>query len=746
MKRNLLSLKLFLLLFVFPVFVFAQSAEIKLSVDASDAAKNILHVKETMAVKPGAFTLFYPKWIPGEHAPTDTLNNMVNLFISANGKALAWRRDDVEMFAFHLDVPAGVTQIDIAFDDVSQPETTMSAQLARIKWNRLILYPKGAKSDDVQVAASIKMPGGWRHAAALPVLYGNKDADKSIVNFKSVNLTTFVDSPAIIGKYFSQILLSNDGRILHEMDIAADTNEALKYKPETQKGWENLIKEAHSMFGARHYNSYKFLLTLSDVGGDEGLEHHESSEDGVAEKSLSDPYLLLELGDLLGHEYAHSWNGKYRRPAGLATGDFETPMRGDLLWVYEGLTQYLGHVLPTRSQLWTPEIYREVLAADAANLDNQTGRRWRPLVDTARAVQFTYGSPRLWRNMRRGVDYYDEGALVWLETDVLIRQKSGGKLSLDSFLQRFHGGQNTGPKVVPYDLDEIVKTLNEVLPFDWRAFFNERIYTVLPRAPLGGITNGGWKLIYTETPNSYIQGGEANYSFINASYSIGLRIDSDGTIEDVNPDLPGAKAGLAPGMKITNVNGDDFSLVEMHKAIAATKNSSTLELLVENGGADSEIYRLNYNGGEKYPHLVRDLTTPDLLSETIKPRAGIPLGFVPSGYPSSIVMQVSRDRTRRQTEIANPPADVTNILLSRTEIALSDTNRTIDVSVEAFNPDNDVLTYNYTVTGGKIVGQGAKVVWDLSGVEPGTYTITVGVDDGCGVCGKTKTMEIKVIK
>jgi predicted metalloprotease with PDZ domain len=738
--------KLVLLLALLAIQVslaFAQNS-ITLNVDASEAAKNILHVRETITVKPGAFTLFYPKWIPGEHAPTGTLNNMVNLFISANGKALAWQRDDVEMFAFHLAIPADVTQIEIAFDDVSQPGTTMSAQLARIKWNRLILYPEGAKSDDVQITASMKLPDGWKYAVALPVAKDSKNA----VDFGRVNLTTFVDSPAIIGKYFRKTTLSNDGGILHEMDIAADTEDALKYKPETLKGWENLVKEAHSMFGAHHYNRYQFLLTLSDVGGDEGLEHHESSEDGVAGKSLSDPYLLIELGDLLGHEYAHSWNGKYRRPVGLATGDFETPMRGDLLWVYEGLTQYLGHILPTRSQLWTPETYREVLASDAAYLDNQTGRRWRPLVDTARAVQFTYGSPRLWRNVRRGVDYYDEGALVWLEADVLIRQKSGGKLSLDSFLQRFHGGQNTAPKVVPYDLDEIVRTLNEVLPYDWRAFLNERIYAVLERAPLGGITNGGWKLIYTETPNSYIQGGEANYSFINASYSIGLRVDSDGTIEDVNPDLPGAKAGLAPGMTIKKVNGEDFSLAEMHKAIADTKKSSTIELIAENGGDGGEIYRLNYSGGEKYPHLVRDLTTADLLSEVIKPRGNIPLGFVPSGDPSSILIQLSpnRPRNNRQVEVINPPANVTKIVLSRTEIALSDADQKIDVSVEAFDSDNDVLTYAYTVSGGKIVGQGAKVVWDLSGVEPGTYTITVGVDDGCGICGTTKTMEIKVIK
>ncbi len=735
-----LFLNLFLLLVAFPLFVFAQNS-IGLSVDASEAARNILHVRETIDVGAGEFTLFYPKWIPGEHAPTGTLNNMVNLFITANGKAIEWRRDDVEMFAFHVKIPAGVKQIEIAFDDVSEPGTTMSARLARIKWNRLLLYPKGAKSDDVQVAAAMKMPDGWKFAAALPVAKETKNA----VEFRSVSLTTFVDSPAIIGKYFKKIPLIDAAGAAHEMDIAADTEDALRYKPETLAGWNKLISETNSMFGARHYNSYKFLLTLSDSGGDEGLEHHESSEDGVAEKSLSDPYLLIELGDLLGHEYAHSWNGKYRRPAGLATGDFETPMKGELLWVYEGLTQYLGHVLPARAGLWTPEIYREVLASDAANLDNQTGRRWRPLVDTARAVQFTYGSPRAWRNARRGVDYYDEGALVWLEADVLIREKSGGKLSLDDFLRKFHGGQNSAPIVKSYDLDEVVRTLNEVLPYDWRAFLNERIYTAQARAPLGGITGGGWKLVYNETPNAYVQGGEAEYDFINAMYSIGARIDSEGEITDVNPDLAAAKAGLAPGMKITEINGDEFSLDAMHKAIAATKNNSSLELTVHNaGGGANDKYKLDYRGGELYPHLVRDLTKPDFLSEVIK-FGGVPVGFIPANGGSSFPI-ISSTRPARKPEIINKAADVTNILLSRTEIAVSDTDRTINVTTEAVDPENDVITYNYTVTAGRIIGQGAKIIWDLSGVAPGIYRITVGVDDGCGVCGITKTREIKIIE
>jgi predicted metalloprotease with PDZ domain len=593
-----------------------QTASIKLSVDATDAARDLLHVKETMNVAPGKFDLFYSKWIPGEHSPTGPLNNMVNLHITAGGKAIAWRRDDVEMFAFHCEIPAGVTQIEITFDDAAESGSTASASLARIKWNRLMLYPRGVKSDDIQVTASLKTPAGWKYATALPLAHESGVT----ANFKPVTFTAFVDSPAIIGKYFKKITLSDDGGVLHEMDIAADSAEALEAKPETIAGWKELIRQANAMFGAHHYNSYRFLLTLSDHGGSEGLEHHESSEDGTGEKALSDPSALIDLGDLLGHEYAHSWNGKYRRPAGLTTPDFEQPMHGDLLWVYEGLTEYLGKVLPSRSKLWTPENFREAMAAYTADMDHQMGRHWRPLVDTARAVQFTYSGARGWRNARRGADYYFEGSLIWMDADVLIRQKSGGKFSLDDFCHKFHGGASTGPMVKTYDLDEVVATLNSVVPYDWKTFFMERVYNVNDRAPMGGITNGGWRLEYNETPNSQIAMGEKLGNVTSLTYSLGVFLSNGGDILDVAPGSPADKAGLAPGMSIKKIADTEFSRDAILSAITAAKNNSNpIVLTVENAGAE-QAFNVDYHGGLLYPHLVRDASKPDLLSDIIKPR------------------------------------------------------------------------------------------------------------------------------
>ena len=595
--------------------VFAQGVSIKLTVDATQAARNILHTKFTIPVRSGPLTLFYPKWIPGEHSPTGPINDLVGLKLSVNGKPVAWRRDDIEMFAFHCEVPQGADDLEVSFDNVSQPETTASAKLARIKWNRLILYPREMSSDTIHVRTSLLLPAGWKFASSLPVLSENKDG----FQLKEVSLTELVDSPAIIGENFRRFALTSTG-IVHEIDAVADTPAALEMKPETLTGLKNLVQEAYALFGARHYRNYRFLVTFSDHGGSEGLEHHESSEDGVGEKALSDELELIDFGDLMGHEYAHSWNGKYRRPAGLTTPDFEQPMKGKLLWVYEGLTEYLGRVLPARSGLWTADDFREAMAAVAAEFENQSGRQWRPLVDTAVAVQFTYPSPRAWMNYRRRVDYYDEGSLVWLDADVLIRQRSNGKLSLDDFCRRFHGGSDTAPLVKTYTFDDVVNTLNEVVPYDWRRFLTERVYQVAPHAPLAGITGGGWKLVYTDKPNTLVRVGDHARKSVDLMYSIGAMLKADGSVMDVNPSLEAARAGVAPGMKIITVNGRAWSTDVLHEAITAAKSSTTaIELVVENGSFTG-VYKLNYHGGERYPHLERDPTKPDVLGDVIKSR------------------------------------------------------------------------------------------------------------------------------
>jgi len=612
-KRRL-SLYLYsVLLLTFCVAGSTSGQTISLHVDATEASRSILRSRLKIPVRPGPFTLFFPKWIPGEHTPTGPINDVVGLKLSAGGKPIPWRRDDVEMFAFHCQIPDGVSELDVSFDDVSQPESTMSAKLARIKWNRVVMYPEGVNSDSIHVKASLSLPTGWKYATALPVL----NEKQSEIDFKEVSLTELVDSPAIIGANFRRFPLTSAG-ITHEIDAMADTLPALEMKPETSKGLNRLVAEASALFGAHHYRSYKFLLTLSDHGGSEGLEHHESSEDGVGERAFFDELELIDFSDLMGHEFAHSWNGKYRRPFGLATPDFEQPMKGDLLWVYEGLTQYLGHVLPARSGLWTAEDFRESVAEVVADFDLQAGRQWRPLVDTAIAVQLTYPSPRAWMNYRRRVDYYDEGSLIWLEADILIRQRSGGKVSLDDFCRRFHGGTDTPPMLKPYSFDDVVNTLNEVSAYDWRTFLNERLNSVAPQSTLDAINKGGWRLIYNDKPNTLVRVGDHSRKSVDLSYSIGAMLKDDGTIMDVNPNLEAFKAGLGPGMKIVGVNGREWSIDVLREALAAAKNNpAPIQLVVENGSFTRTV-QLNYHGGERYPHLERDASKPDVISDIIK--------------------------------------------------------------------------------------------------------------------------------
>jgi predicted metalloprotease with PDZ domain len=390
-------------------------------------------------------------------------------------------------------------------------------------------------------------------------------------------------------------------------------------KPEELAAYQKLVAETGALFGARHYRQYHFLYTLSDIVGGHGLEHHESNDSAAAGRTLLDPDLDLIFADLVPHEFAHSWNGKYRRPAGLATPNYQEPMIGDLLWVYEGLTEYLGTLLAARSGLWSPEQYREALARTAAELDHRTGRNWRPLEDTARSVQILRMMGPQWQSWRRGLDYYPEGQLIWLEVDATIRQQTHGQRSLNDFCRSFHGGESGPPKVVPYTFDDIVRALNEVAPYDWSGLLRERVGATATHAPLGGIERGGWKLVYSDQPNLHAQAIEKLVKFSDFSYSLGFSVSENGEFSDVIVGSPAHAAGLGPGMKLIAVNGRKYSPPVMHAALkAAQASADPIELLVENAQY-IKTYSVAYHGGDQNPHLERVSDQPDLLSDLLKP-------------------------------------------------------------------------------------------------------------------------------
>jgi predicted metalloprotease with PDZ domain len=526
------------------------------------------------------------------------------------------------MYAFHLDVPAGADSVEVALDFLSPSAaggftsgSSTTAHLAVVTWNQLVLYPQGAGSDDITFAASLRLPAGWKFGTALPVARETRER----VEFAPVSLTTLVDSPVLAGEYFRVLPLSA-ARPPVEMDIAADSAAALEASPQFVAAMKKLVAEAGALFGAQHYDNYHFLFTLSDYVAHFGLEHHQSNDSRVAERALIDETQgALSLG-VLSHEYVHSWNGKYRRPAGLATPDFQQPMKGELLWVYEGLTQYLGNVLAARSGLFTPEQYRERLAQIAANLDTRPGRAWRPLVDTTVAAQVLYGSPAQAQSARRSTDFYDEGWLIWLDADTLIRQQTDGRKSLDDFCRLFHGGQTGPPTVKTYTLDDVVNTLNQVTPYDWRGFITSRVYEINARAPLGGIERGGWRLVYTDKPTQYLQDLESERKSVEMGYSLGLRLNTDGLVVDVIEGRAAALAGFGPGMRIVAVNGRRFTPSVLRDELRAARTSrAPIQMQVESDGAYLTL-PVNYHDGERYPRLERDNSKPDLLGQTIAPR------------------------------------------------------------------------------------------------------------------------------
>jgi predicted metalloprotease with PDZ domain len=591
---------------------------IALALDVRETPRKLLHARERLTVTAGALTLVYPKWIPGEHAPDGPIDDLVALTFTSGGKSIPWRRDPVDLFAFHVDVPQGVTTLDASFDFLPaigqggfSSASSDTAHLGIYSWNQVLLYPQGARTDDVMFRASMELPAGWKFGTALPV--ANQSGAK--IDFQPVSLTTLVDSPVIAGEYLRVVPLDGSSRPV-EAALVGDTAASIDIPNDLTAKWKRLVQEADAMFGVRHYSNYHFLLTLSDRVAHFGLEHHQSNDSRVSENSLREQNSI----GVVAHEYVHSWNGKYRRPAGLATPDFQQPMIGDLLWVYEGLTQYLGYVLAERSGIWSESYYKERLAQIAAFLDNEPGRRWRPLVDTTTAAQLLYFAPGQWTGYRRGVDFYDESWLIWLDVDTAIRELTHGQKSIEDFCHLFHGGESSAPAVKPYTVDDVVAALNQVAPHDWKAFLGSRIYQVTQRAPLDGITRSGWRLVYNDTKNEYITAGDKER--VDATYSIGLHVRaSDGVVNDVALDSPAGKAGIGPGMQILAVNGLRYSADVLRNAIKESKMASgPMSIEFQNDDIVKTV-SLDYHGGIREPHLERDPSKPDMLAQVLAGRA-----------------------------------------------------------------------------------------------------------------------------
>ena len=600
----------------------AYPATIAINVDASDTAQGIFRVHETIPVTAGALTLLYPQWIPGDHSPTGPIDMLAGLKLTANGQQLKWKRDKYNVYAFHLEVPAGASTLEADFQYLSPRDGgfEITDRMMDMEWSKVALYPAGHFSRGITFAPSLTLAHGWQLGTALETASQSGDT----ITFKPVTFNNLVDSPVYAGKYFKRVDLNPGGDAPVHLDIVADAPKYLEMTPEQLSVHRALVTQAVKLFGSHHYDHYDFLFSLSDVLAGNGTEHHQSSEDGMGADYFTAWSENAPGRDLLAHEYTHSWNGKFRRPADLWTPNFNVPMGDSLLWVYEGQTQYWGFVLTARSGMWTPQQFRDALAMTAANYDrNREGFQWRTLDDTTNDPTAARRARLPYRSWQMSEEYYSGGQMMWLEVDAKLRALSHDHKSLDDFARAFFGVDNGSYVTRTYTFDDVVAALNGVAPFDWASFLHGRVDTLNP--PLGdGIAATGWKLVYTDKESAYEKQynsrPESPRHLYNFTWSIGLTMTDKGQVNDVRWNGPAFKAGVSTGATVVAVNGQTYSGDVLKEAITAAKaGKAPIQLLLQYQGGFRTV-AVDYHDGLQYPHLVRVPGTPDYLSQIIAAR------------------------------------------------------------------------------------------------------------------------------
>ena len=599
----------------------AYPGTLRVDVDATDILRRIVRVHETVPVTGSTVTLMYPEWLPGTHAPEGPIDRLAGLLMTANGTRVEWQRDPLNMYAFHVTLPKGAASLEIDFQYLSPVSEDvggidLSSDILLLEWTATMLYPAGYYTRQIPVEASIALPAGWQYATALET--AGSSADR--VRFKRTTVETFGDSPLYAGRLHRTIDLAPGEPTAVRLQVFADRSEDLEATAEQIGFHRALVQQAARLFGAHHYDHYDFLFSLSDRVHYTGTEHHQSSEDGLPGNYFSDWAKGMAGRSLLGHEYTHSWNGKFRRPYDLWTPTYDVPMRNSLLWVYEGQTQYWGEVLTARAGLWTRAEALEALADTAAYYDHFPGRSWRTLSDTTNDEIINPRRPMSWSNWQRFEDYYSEGQLIWLDADTLIRERSKGARSLDDFARRFFGINDGSYVPVTYRFEDVVAALNAVEPYDWATFLTARLTGHGPGAPLDGIGRGGYRLAYDDTANAYISARETENKHTNLLYSLGFAVDHEGKITELLWDSPAFAAGLTSGITLLAVNGANFDGEALKAAVrAARTGKEPVRLLIKQNKRLREV-AIDYHDGLRYPHLVRDETRPALLDAILAPK------------------------------------------------------------------------------------------------------------------------------
>jgi predicted metalloprotease with PDZ domain len=590
---------------------------IRLEVDATDTVQRIFRVKETIPVaSSGPLTLLMPQWLPGNHAPRGQIEKLAGLTITANGKAVPWTRDPLDVFAFHIDVPDGARSVVAEFQFLSatkpdQGRVVVTDAMLNLQWESVSLYPAGYYTRQIPIQATVTYPEGWTAASAL-----RARKTGATYAYDPIDYEALVDSPVFAGKYFKAEDLGHNVTL----NIVADDAEELAFKPEQLAMHRKLVAEARALYGATHYDHYDFLFAITDEMGGIGLEHHRSSENQV------EPGYFIKWDDalldrnLLPHEYNHSWDGKFRRPELLWTPDFRTPMQDNLLWVYEGQDQFWGYVLGARSGLYTKQQTLDAFAHIAAKLDTAKAREWRPMGDTTHDPIMSARRPKGWTSWQRSEDYYNEGMLIWLEADAIMRRASKGAKGMDDFGRAFFGIRDGDWGQVTYTRKDVIDTLNGIVPYDWTKFFADRVDDTTKEAPKNGFTIAGYGLVYTDEPNSTTKLVEKTQKLVDQSFGVGLIVKNEGDVSGVVWDSAAFKSGFTAGSKIIAVNGTEYSPEVFKDALKAAKDpKKPVEIILKRDKSFRTI-KLDYSGGLRYPQLRKTGEGDGSLDQLLKPK------------------------------------------------------------------------------------------------------------------------------
>jgi predicted metalloprotease with PDZ domain len=608
---------------------------VQVEVDATNVTDRVAHIREQIPVEPNAkeLVLLYPQWIPGNHSPTGPISRVAGVVTSVDGKRVQWVRDQINVYAFHVPLTAGAKTVQLEFDYLSpikpaEGRIEWSDAIYDLQWNEVVMYPAGFFSRDIPMDVTLKLPEGWKFASALETA----SEAGSTVKFKQATLNTLLDSPLYAGSHYERVDISPSKTNIVHLNVFGDDDNAIEVSADALQKHKNLAMEAGKLYQSHHYNHYDFLLLVSNAVGGIGLEHHQSSEDGARANYFTEWDRGGPHSDLLAHEYTHSWNGKFRRPADLWTPNFNVPMRDDLLWVYEGMTQYWGSVLSARAGFRTPEQARYALAGVAAGFEISPGRQWRPLVDTTNQPTVSQRRPVTWVSWQLSENYYTEGELIWLDADTKIRELTNEQKSLDDFVEQFLGVYNGSFVTYTYNLRDIVNILNKIAPYDWMKFFQERVYDLHPAVPEDGITRGGYKLVYTDTVPAWLDRSESDFGGQDFSTSLGFSVGGgrpgaapppggpqSNTVGNVWWNSPAFKAGVTPNMQIVSVNGKAYSAKVLRDAILQAEQTKHPIDLQFRRGDEFKTVSIPYYGGLRIPSLERVEGTPDRLDEILAP-------------------------------------------------------------------------------------------------------------------------------